>query len=224
MEAPRSSNSLLKVKFPIVQGTVKVSRSFHFYDILSYMRADTFLPMLTLINLKTLKYPSTRDILTTLQREHLAKKFEMKELGPLKYFLGIEVSRSKLGMTTCKPTNSPTEGGLKLCIKEDQTPTNKERYHRLVGKLLHLAHTKSNLTYTLSVISQFMHNPSEKHMDAVIRISRYIKTTPEKGVMFKKNSNYQDVMVYTNADWASALDDRRSIFGYFTFVEGNLVT
>ena len=80
----------------------------------------------------------------TLQ-EHLAREFKMKDLGELKYFLGIEVSRSKkgiflsqikyaldllneTGMTTCSPTNTLTEENLKLCVHSDQVPTKKERY------------------------------------------------------------------------------------------------
>ena len=42
--------------------------------------------------------------------------------------------------------------------------------------------------------------------------------------LFTKNVDHQSIEVYTDADWADALDDRRSTSGYFTFVSGNLVT
>ncbi|KAL6312571.1 hypothetical protein AAG906_005967 [Vitis piasezkii] len=45
-----------------------------------------------------------------------------------------------------------------------------------------------------------------------------------KGILFAKNVDHQSIEVYTDADWAGAMDDRRSTSGYFTFVGGNLVT
>ena len=61
-------------------------------------------------------------------------------------------------------------------------------------------------------------------MNAVIRILRYLKSAPGKGILFSKNTNNPNIKVYTDADWAGAVDDRRSTSGYFTFVGGNLVT
>ncbi|KAJ4706604.1 Retrovirus-related Pol polyprotein from transposon TNT 1-94 [Melia azedarach] len=116
-------------------------------------------------------------------QNYLAKDFEMKDLGTLKYFLGIEVSRSKQGLflsqrkytldllaetgnSACEPVNTPIEVNHGLSIYPDQIPTNKERYQRLVGKLIYLTHTRPDLSYTVSVVSQFMHNPSNQHMNA----------------------------------------------------------
>ncbi|WKA10696.1 hypothetical protein VitviT2T_028256 [Vitis vinifera] len=118
-------------------------------------------------------------------QNYLYKEFEMKDLGPLKYFLGIEVSRSsegiflsqrkyaldllqETGMSGCQPVNTPIE--------------------------------------------------------EVMRILRYLKNAPGKGILFAKNVDHQSIEVYTDADWAGAVDDRRSTSGYFTFVGGNLVT
>ncbi|RVW75978.1 Retrovirus-related Pol polyprotein from transposon RE1 [Vitis vinifera] len=146
-------------------------------------------------------------------QNYLSREFEMKDLGPLKYFLGIEVSQSsegiflfqrkyaldllqETGMSGCQPVNTPIEE----------------------------AHTRPDLAYALSVVSQYMHNPGEQHMNAVMRILRYLKNAPRNGILFAKNVNHQSIEVYTDADWAGALDDRRSTSGYFTFVGGNLVT
>lgn len=181
--------------------------------------------------------PNEREAL----QNYLSKEFEMKDLGPLNYFLGIEVSRSRkgivlsqrkyaldllreTGMSACQPVDTPVEEGLKLYVESDQVPVDKARYQRLVGRLLYLSHTRPDLTYALSIVSQFMHNPGEQHMNAVIRILRYLKSAPGKGVLFTKNTNHQNIEAYTDADWAGNLGDRRSTSGYFTFLGGNLVT
>jgi hypothetical protein len=164
----------------------------------------------------------------------------MKNLGGLKYFLGIEVSRTRTGiflsqrkyvldllaetgMIDCKPASTPMEQNLKFEISPEQCPTNKERYQRLVGKLIYLSHTRPDIAYAVGVVSQFMHSPSEDHMGAVIRILRYLKGTPGKGIKFEKNGHVE-IEGYTNADWAGNIVDRKSTSGYFTFVGGNLVT
>ncbi|RVW24660.1 Retrovirus-related Pol polyprotein from transposon TNT 1-94 [Vitis vinifera] len=120
-------------------------------------------------------------------QNYLSREFEMKDLGPLKYFLGIE----ETGMSGCQPVNTPIEKGLKLCVEPNQVSTDKGRYQRLVGRLMYLAHTRPDLAYALSVVSQYMHNPGEQHMNAVMRILRYLKNAPRKGILFAKNVDHQ---------------------------------
>ena len=173
-------------------------------------------------------------------REYLSAEFEMKDLGQLKYFLGIEVARSKqgislsqhkyvldllseTGMLACKPVETPIQVNHRLGIFPDQVPTDMGRYQRLVGKLIYLTHTRPDITYAVSVVSQFMHAPSEEHMDAVYRILRYLKGAPGKGLLYSKN-DISNIEGYTDADWAGDQTIRRSTSGYLTFVEGNLIT
>ncbi|KAK0581627.1 hypothetical protein LWI29_016112 [Acer saccharum] len=183
------------------------------------------------------------DLEMTNLQSHLATEFEMKDLGVLRYFLGIEVARSKhgiflsqrkyvldllteTGMLASKPADTLMDQNHKLCEcldHPDQTPANKERYQRLVGKLIYLSHTRPDIAYAVSVVSQFMHAPTESHMDAVLRILRYLKGAPGRGLMFSKNEHL-DIEGYTDADWAGNASDQRSTSGYFTFVGGNLVT
>jgi hypothetical protein len=68
-----------------------------------------------------------------------------------------------------------------------------------------------------------MHEPKIYHMDIVMRIIRYLKGYPGRGLLYTSHGNLQ-VESYTHADWAGSLDDRISTSGYCTFVEGNLVT
>ncbi|RVW21623.1 Retrovirus-related Pol polyprotein from transposon TNT 1-94 [Vitis vinifera] len=173
-------------------------------------------------------------------QKHLLVEFEMKNLGGLKYFLGIEVSGSKqgifssqrkyvldllseVGMLECKLADTPIVQNHQLGIYVNQVPTDKERYQRIVGKLIYLSHTRLDIAYAISVVSQFMHCPSEAHMNAVTRILWYLKFSPGKGLMFRKN-NHSNVDGYTDADWAGNISDMKSTSGYFPFVGGNLVT
>ncbi|KAI5347613.1 hypothetical protein L3X38_000500 [Prunus dulcis] len=170
----------------------------------------------------------------------LAFEFEMKSLDDLKYFLGIEVARpkhgiflfqrkyildllAKTGMLDCKPIDTPSEQNHKLGLYPDQVPKNKERYQRRMGKLIYLSHTRSDIANAVSVVSQFMHSPSEDHMGAMMRILRYLKVTPKNRLMFCKYG-HSDVEGYMDADWVGSVTNRRSTSRYFTFVGGNLVT
>jgi hypothetical protein len=75
----------------------------------------------------------------------------------------------------------------------------------------------------VSMVSRYMHDPRTEHMDAIYRILRYLKSCPGKGLWFKKN-NHLNVKGYCDVDWASYLDDRRSMSGYCVFVGGNLIS
>jgi len=68
-----------------------------------------------------------------------------------------------------------------------------------------------------------MYDPRNGHLDAVYRILRYLKSSPGKGLWFKRNGHL-DVEGYCDADWVSYLDDRRSTSGYYVFIGGNLVS
>ncbi|XP_024031285.1 uncharacterized protein LOC112094508 [Morus notabilis] len=127
------------------------------------------------------------------------------------------------GMLRCQPIDTPIEEGRELCVEPNQIPADKGRYLRLVGRLMYLVHTRPDLAYALSVVSQYMHNLGEQHMNAVMRTLRYSKSALGKGILFTKNIDHQSIKVYTDADCVGTVDDRRSTFGYFTFVGGNLV-
>ncbi|KAL0560093.1 hypothetical protein IC582_000487 [Cucumis melo] len=173
-------------------------------------------------------------------KQRMGDEFEIKDLGNLKYFLGMEVARSKegisvsqrkytldllteTGMLGCRPADTPIEFNCKLGNSDDQVPVDKEQYQRLVGKLIYLSHTRPDISFAVSVVSQFMQAPYEKHMEAVNRILRYLKNTPGKGLMFRK-TNRKTIEAYTDSDWAGSVIGRKSTSGYCTFVWGNLVT
>jgi hypothetical protein len=172
-------------------------------------------------------------------KKMLAKSFEVKDLGFLHYFLGIEVvygpqgiylSQRKYvldllaetGMLGCKPASTPIE--LNHRTRADLGDTlDKQNYQRLVGRLIYLSHTRPDIAYAVSIVSRYMHDPRTSHMDIVKRILRYLKSCPGKGILFSKNEHLK-IEGYTDADWAGCLDDRKSTSGYCMFIGGNLVS
>ncbi|KAJ4723440.1 Retrovirus-related Pol polyprotein from transposon TNT 1-94 [Melia azedarach] len=173
-------------------------------------------------------------------KKRLAKEFKIKDLGTLRYFLGIEVARSKeriyvcqrkyildllkeTRMTGCKLASTPIDLNHRLGAETEGKLVEKGRYQRLVGRLIYLSHTQPDIAYAISAVSQFMHSPLECHLEAVKRILSYLKAIAGKGLFFKKNDHLL-VEAYTDADWACSISDRRLTTGYCTFIKGNLVT
>lgn len=137
-----------------------------------------------------------------------------------KYTLDLLQETGILGR---KAANTPMEPIKKNGVEDRGHPTNKDRYQSLVGKLIHLTHTRPDIEFTMSMASHYMMNPIEIHMKAVNRIRQYLKATPRRGLYFRKNSN-RGIDIYTDADWAGCVIDRKSTIGYCSFVWGNMVT
>ncbi|KAH9678972.1 retrovirus-related pol polyprotein from transposon RE1 [Citrus sinensis] len=163
-----------------------------------------------------------------------------KDLSNLKYFLGMEIERLKegiavtqqkyvldllmeTGMLGCKPADTPVDSSKKFGTESESVPVDRGSYQRLVERLIYLSHTRPDIGFVVSSVSQFMNNPREEHMEAVYRILRYLKLTPGKGLMYRKN-NKREIDVYADADHAGNIMDRCSTSGYCSYVWGNLVT
>ena len=127
----------------------------------------------------------------TLQ-QCLAKEFKIKDLGKLKYILGIEVAQSKEGIYVsqhkyildllkktrklgCKLVETLIEANHKLEEALENKGVDPGMYQRLVGQLIYLSHTRSNIVYVVSVVSQFMHNLKEVYLQVVFRILKHLK-------------------------------------------------
>ena len=119
--------------------------------------------------------------------------------------------------------STPMDPNHKLREAKEKPVVDKRMYQRLVGRLIYLAHTRLDIAYSVSVISQFMHDPREPHLQATYRVLHYLKGNLGKGILFKKNNTIA-LEAYTDANYAGSLVDRRSTIGYCTFLGGNLVT
>ncbi|KAD4177991.1 hypothetical protein E3N88_26582 [Mikania micrantha] len=159
-------------------------------------------------------------------KSFLDQKFSIKDLGPLKFFLGIEVARTNkglvlsqrkyilyilqdTGMTGCRPSPFPMEQNLKLdkCDKESQVDANQ--YRRLIGRLLYLQATRP----AVNILSQFVGDPRESHLEAAYRVLRYLKATLGQGILLPKEGG-TSLITYCDSDWLGCPFTRRSRTGY----------
>ncbi|XP_050378264.1 uncharacterized mitochondrial protein AtMg00810-like [Argentina anserina] len=172
-------------------------------------------------------------------KKSLHSTFAIKDLGRLRYFLGIEMDQTpgqlflnqrkyisdflhEVGMQDTKIAHSPLPSNLNLDTESESLP-DIAHYQRLVGKLIYLTITRPDITHAVRLVSQFMHSPHSYHLQLVKRILRYLKGSMTKGIFMKKHSHFKHEG-YTDLDWAGNVLDRKFTTGFCTFVGGNLVT
>jgi len=130
-------------------------------------------------------------------KQHLCYHFQTKDLGKPIYFLGIEVAQSndsivisqrkcamdileEIGLVSSKSVDTPMDPNTKLLPNHGEPICDPEQYRRLVGKLNYLIVTRPDISFAVSVVSQFLNSPCEDHWNVVIRILKYIKRSRGK--------------------------------------------
>ena len=112
---------------------------------------------------------------------------------------------------------------VKLVPRQGELLRDQGRYRRLVGRLNYLTITRLDISFPVSVVSQFLQSPCDSRWDAVICILRYIKGTPGKGVLYE-NRGHTQIIGYCDVDQVDSPADRRSTSGYCVFIGGNLIS
>ena len=163
-------------------------------------------------------------------KHFLGRQFEMKDLGPLNYFLSLQVSSSADGyyltkakytfdlisrasITDSKIVDTPIEYNCRLNSHDGESLSDTTLYRQLVGSLIYLTVTRPDISYAIHVVSQFMAAPRSPHYVAVLRILRYLKGTIFDGLHFSSHSSLT-LQAYSDADWVGDPTDRRSTTGY----------
>jgi len=176
----------------------------------------------------------------TSVKQLLQHKFCIKDLGKLKYFLGLEVSRTSKGIHICqkyaldilfesgmlasKPCSTPMIKRNKLLYDDTAPPYDQTAYRRrLIGHLLYLTTTRLDISFTVQHLSQFMQSPRQPHFDVAARVLRYIKGCPAQGLFFLADSDLQ-LKAFSDLDWATCPTTRRSIIGYCIFLRSSLIS
>ncbi|KAG8495219.1 hypothetical protein CXB51_012817 [Gossypium anomalum] len=181
----------------------------------------------------------------------LHSSFKMKDLGELKFFLGIEIARSNSGIVLsqrkyalelisdagfgeAKPASTPLEQNKRFTTVEyddlvdlrscnDELMQDVSTYQRLMGRLLYLTNTRPDISYAVQHLSQFMQNPKKFHYEAALRIIQYIKKSPGQGI-FLAADNKAQLIAYCDSDWATCPMTRRSITGFCIKLGNSLVS
>jgi hypothetical protein len=171
-------------------------------------------------------------------KKQLHRLFEMEDLGEARLILGMKMTRDrrtrritlsqtdyvnglleKLGASELNPTATPMETGLQLTRSPDDyqpSPQHITQYQSIVGALMYAAcATRPDIAYSVSVLSQHSARPNSTHFDALKRVLRYLRGSSSLSLTFNGTSELIPQLVgYTDSDWASNKDDRRSVTGY----------
>lgn len=178
-------------------------------------------------------------------KEHLNSEFKIKDLGNVKYFLGVRIKCNyetgiitldqenyieqilkRFGMSDCKGANTPIDTNINFFNTEGSTVCDVNLpYQKLLGCLMYLAVlTRPDIAYAISFLSQFNNCYTEEHWKCAKRVLRYLQNTKAHSLIFSRDSDNSHVEGYVDADWASDKNDRKSYTGYVFKLSGSAVS
>jgi hypothetical protein len=174
--------------------------------------------------------------------EALCKHFQMKDLGEVKYFLGISIFKDKVGdyfinqenyisqivdeagLAEAKPSRIPLDQGYYKLEDAELLPDNEE-YRKYIGMLLYVStNSRPDISSSVSILSQKVSKPTTTDWNEVRRVIRYLSTTRSLSLRLSNKALNEDVSFYSDANWAEDRTDRKSNSGYIGFVYGGTVT
>ena len=177
--------------------------------------------------------------------KELAQHVKAEYKGPIKSFLGINVIRNwdqhliainqgvyidtlvnNFGLSTAKTTNTPLDKTLPLLYASSQDKMcNAKYYQRVTGSLNHLAvYSRPDIAFAVSKLSQFNSQPTALHLNAALHVIRCLKGTRNLCLVYKRQEEKEIIKGYSDADWGSDSNDRKSYTGYIFMIHGGPVT
>ncbi|CAA7031737.1 unnamed protein product [Microthlaspi erraticum] len=168
----------------------------------------------------------------------LNKRFFMKDLGPPKYFLGVEIKSYDGGiflhqasyakdilhiaaMTDCTPMPTPLPQDIdNLSSELFQEPTY---FQSLAGKLQYLTITRPDIQFAVNFVCQRMHQPTVSDFKLLKGVLRYLKGTINFGIHIKKHQD-MSLTAYCDSDYGGCKETRRSTTGFCTMMGSNLLS
>uniref|UniRef100_A0ACD5YHE3 Uncharacterized protein n=1 Tax=Avena sativa TaxID=4498 RepID=A0ACD5YHE3_AVESA len=176
---------------------------------------------------------------TAFVKARLRDQFLMTDLGPLRYFLGIEVSSTSAGFYISlekyiqdllaraalgdeRTVETLMELNVKLQPTDGDPLPDPTCYRHLVGSLVYLVVTRPDISYHVHILSQFVSAPTTVHYSHLLRVLRYLRGTITHRLFFPRSSSLQ-LQCYSDATWASDPSDRRSLSAYCVFLGGSII-
>ena len=173
-------------------------------------------------------------------KKELTKRFEMKDLGPARVMLGIEINRNRASrqlfisqseytstilarfrMEKSRDVATPME---KPGSTLESSPAAKDiPYRQAIGSLMYLMiGSRPDLAFAVRKLSQHSENPSHENWIAVKRVFRYINGTKDFGILYNGNRSLLTAG-YADADWGGCRLTRKSTSGNIFLVAGGAV-
>jgi transposase InsO family protein len=208
------------------------------YSLFTKQKGSCFIALLVYVDDILIASNSVEDVAEL--KSYLDSQFKLKDLGPVRYFLGLEIARSSkgisisqrkyaleimedAGMLGCKPAKCPMDQNLKLSKHEGPLIPDPSVYRRLIGRLMYLTMTRPDIVFSVHKLSQFMKSPQDPHLKAAQHILQYIKGAPSQGLLYASTSDLH-IKAFSDSDWAGCPDTRRSTTGYCVFLRSSLVS
>ncbi|KAM2097703.1 hypothetical protein ACFX1R_021210 [Malus domestica] len=169
--------------------------------------------------------------------KNLGSLFPVKDLSPLHYFLGLKVQRSQQGLFLYQGKylldllqKTKMEGAKPCCTPLGTTKldhsgiplSNPTEYRSIVGALQYLTWTRPDISFVVNQVCQFMHQPTDLHLQGAKRILCFLKGTASHGLWFKQGNLNLSAFFYV--DWVGCTFDRRSTSGFCVFLGSNLIS
>ena len=118
---------------------------------------------------------------------------------------------------------NPVVPGFKVCKDEDGVKVNVTFFKQVVGSLMYLTATRHDPLFVVSLISRYMGQPTELHLQAAKRALRYLRGTTDFGIFYKKGGS-ENLVAYADSDYAGDLEDRKSTSGYVFLMSSGAVS
>lgn len=207
-------------------------------SLIVYQQGDIFLYLLVYVD-DIILTGSSSDHLHSFV-ETLSKRFSLKDLGTLSYFLGIEIIPNDCGillsqkryildllartnMLTAKPVSTPLPSNFIITKTAGTLLKDPKEFRMVVGSLQYLLITRPEMAFAVNKLSQYMQSPTTEHWSIAKRLLRYLRGTTDYGVQFHKNSPLS-LHAYSDADWGGNKEDWSSNTAFILYLGKNPIS